>query len=69
MGRAGKTLAVGLPAFSVTIGLAIVDSARMRLAAPPRLEEVAVIPGAPRAVRKGSPAASSSPTSSTNRGS
>ncbi len=49
-GRAGKTLAVGLPAFSVTIDLAIVDSSRLRLAGPPRLEEIAAVPGASRRV-------------------
>lgn len=47
-GRTGKSVAVGLPAFSVTIGLSIVDSTRLRLAGRPRYEEIDAVPDASR---------------------
>lgn len=47
-GRSGKALAVGRAAFAVTIGAAVVDSTRLRLAGLPRVEELPAAPGASR---------------------
>jgi hypothetical protein len=47
-GRTGKALAVGLPAFSITIGASVVDATRLRLASPPRVEELAAAQGVSR---------------------
>ena len=44
----GRSLAAGLPAFSVTVGGTVVDSGRMKLAGAPRVEELAAVPGASR---------------------
>ncbi len=47
-GRTGRAIAVGVPAFSLTVGAAVVDSTRLRLAAPPRVEELPAAKGASR---------------------
>ncbi|MFN7986952.1 MAG: enterotoxin [Thermoanaerobaculia bacterium] len=47
-GRTGKSVAVGRAAFSVTLGAAVVDSSRLRLAGPPRVEELAAVRSASR---------------------